>query len=115
MQERAAFYHSLLQRWEDAYFSISKQTQLKTNVMSKIKTPTDAFEVLVARLMAESSKDAISGFIEELKAQKVFNNRSDYTRLKNKIKAVASKAGVVETDELIRELDDAVKNQGAYQ
>ncbi len=114
LSERA-FYHSLLQRWEDTYFSISKQTQLKTNVMSKIKTPTDAFEVLVARLMAESNKDAISGFVGELKAQKVFNNRSDYTRLKNKIMAVASKAGVVETDELIRELDDAVKNQGAYQ
>lgn len=82
--------------------------------MSEIKTVSDAFEVFVARLMAVSNKDAVAGFIDELKEAKVFQDRNNYTRLRKKIQAVASKAGLMQTDELIKELDDAVKNQGAY-
>ena len=64
--------------------------------------------------MAASNKDAVAGFIEELKENKVFKNRSDYNRLKKKIQEVSSKAGLMVSDELIKELDDAVKNTGAY-
>lgn len=108
------FYKMLLRLWQNKYFSISKQEQVKTNIMSEIKTVSDAFEVFVARLMAVSNKDAVAGFIDELKEAKVFQDRNNYTRLRKKIQAVASKAGLMQTDELIKELDDAVKNQGAY-
>lgn len=109
-----AFYKMLMQRWQDDYFSIKKQQQVKTDVMDKIQTVTDAYNVFVARLMAASNKDAVAGYIEELKENKVFKNRSDYNRLKNKIQEVASKAGLMVSDELIKELDDAIKNTGAY-
>lgn len=108
------FYKMLLQRWQDDYFKIKKQEQVKANVMDKIQTVTDAYNVYVARLMAASNKDAVVGFIEELKDNKVFKNRSDYNRLKKKLQEVASKAGLMVSDELIKELDDAVKNTGAY-
>lgn len=108
------FYKMLLSLWQNKYFSISKQEQVKTNVMSEIKTVSDAFDVFVARLMAASNKDDVAGFIDELKEAKVFQDRNNYTRLRKKIQAVASKAGLMQTDELIKELDDAVKNQGAY-
>lgn len=109
-----AFYKMLMRRWQDDYFSIKKQKQIKTDVMDKIQTVTDAYNVFVARLMAASNKDAVAGYIEELKENKVFKNRSDYNRLKNKIQEVASKAGLMVSDELIKELDDAIKNTGAY-
>lgn len=109
-----SFYKMLMQRWQHDYFSIKKQQQIKTDVMDKIQTVTDAYNVFVARLMAASNKDAVAGFIEELKENKVFKNRSDYNRLKNKLQEVASKAGLMVSDELIKELDDAIKNTGAY-
>ena len=108
------FYKHLMQRWQNDYFSIKKQKQVITNVMDKIQTVTDAFNVYVARLMAASNKDDVAGFIEELKDNKVFKNRSDYNRLKKKIQEVSSKAGLMVSDELIKELDDAIKNTGAY-
>lgn len=108
------FYSMLVNLWQRDYFSINKQQQLKTNVMSKIKTVSDAFNVFVARLMATASKDDVAGFIDELKDNKVFADRKNYTRLKNKLVATASKAGVTETDELIRELDNVIKNTAAY-
>lgn len=44
----------------------------------------------------------------------MFNDRKCYTRLKKKIIEVANKAGVSISDEDIRELDDEIKNVGAY-
>lgn len=109
-----SFYKMLMQRWQNDYFSIRKQQQVRTDAMEKIQTVSDAYNVFVARLLAASNKDAVTGYIEELKGNKVFKNKSDYNRLKNKIQEVASKAGLMVSDELIKELDDAVKNTGAY-
>ena len=39
------FYRKLLQRFQDGYFSISKSNRLKDNIMSEIKTVSDAFNV----------------------------------------------------------------------
>lgn len=55
-----------------------------------------------------------TGFLEELKDAKVFDDRKCYTRLKKKIIEVVNKAGVSISDEDIRELDDEIKNVGAY-
>ena len=108
------FYKMLLERWEKSYFNIDRQTKIKTDIMSKIQTVSDAYNVFVARLMAETNKDVVAGFIDELKDGKVFKNRSDYSRLRSKIQDVSNKAGVMVSDELIRELDNAVKNVGAF-
>ena len=108
------FYRMLVKKWQDYYFSISKLNSIKTNIMDELKTPNDAFDVLVARLISQSDKTQIADFIEELKDAKVFSDRKCYTRLKNKIDEVANKAGITITDEDIKELDDEIKNGGAY-
>lgn len=108
------FYKALMQRWQNAYFSISKQKQVKTDVMSEIKTVSDAFDVLVARLISQSDKTQIQAFMEEIKRADVFKNRVNYTRLKKKIDGVLNKANFTTSDELIKELDDGFKNIGAY-
>lgn len=108
------FYRMLVKKWQTYYFSITKLNQVKTDVMSEIKTVSDAFNVLVARLISQSDQTQIAAFLEELKNTNVFDDRKCYTRLKNKIIEVANKASVSVSDEDIRELDNEIKNIGAY-
>lgn len=108
------FYKMLLENWKESYFKINRQTKIKTDTMCNIQTVSDAYSVFVARLMAGTNKDVVEDFMEELKDGKVFKNRTDYNRLKNKIRDVSTKAGLVVSDELVRELDDAVKNAAAF-
>lgn len=108
------FYRLIVKRYQDSYFSISKLFQLKTNIMSEIKTVSDAYNVFVARLISQTDQSQIGGFLDELKEAKVFNDRINYSRLKKKIQEVATKANITMTDELMRELDDEIKNCGAY-
>ena len=110
----SGFYRQMIKRYQENYFAISKLNQVKTDVMSEIKTVSDAFDVLVARLINGSDQTQITAFVEELKEAKVFEDRKNYTRLKRKIQEVATKAGVTTSDELIKELDDEIKNVGAY-
>ncbi len=108
------FYRKMVRLYKESYFSISKSIQIKDNAMSEIKTVSDAFNVLVARLISQTDQTQISGFIEELKSAQVFDDGKYYTRLKSKIKEIATKSDVVVTDELIRELDNDIKNCGIY-
>lgn len=108
-----SFYRAIVKRWQDAYFSISK-TYLNQSDMSQIKTPKGAFDCLVARLLAQSEENTIASFFDELKQRGVFTHRSDFTRLRKMIADVSSKNGQILPDELIRELDDEVKNVGAF-
>lgn len=108
------FYRLMVKYYQESYFSISKLNQIKTDVMSEIKTPTDAYEVFVARLISETDPSKIEGFLDELKTAGVFADRKNYSRLKNKIQEVATKVNITISDDLIKELDDEVKNSGAY-
>ena len=108
------FYKMMVKRYQDSYFSITKLNQIKTNVMSEIKTVSDAFNVFVARLISQTDQTQIGGFLDELKEAAVFEDRKNYSRLKKKIQEVATKANITVSDELMRELDDEVRNCGAY-
>ena len=109
-----SFYRMMVKRYQDSYFSISKLYQVRTNIMSEIKTVTDAFNVFVARLISQIDQTQIGGFLDELKEVGVFDDRKNYSRLKKKIQEVATKANITVTDELIKELDDEIRNCGAY-
>ena len=108
-----AFYQMMVRRYQDIYFSISKNRKIVTN-MSEIRTPTDAIKMLFAVLMSQSDPAIISEFMAELKSSGTFTDRKYYSRVKNMIKELSAKANSAETDELIKELDDAIKNVGAY-
>lgn len=109
-----SFYRLLVERYQESYFSIHKSNNYKMGDIGKIKTVSDAFDMLVARLINQSGQDRITGFLEELREARVFNDRKNYTRLKKKIQEIAEKASTDVPDELIKELDDEVKNVGAY-
>ena len=82
--------------------------------MSNIKTVKDAQEVLMALLINQGDQEQIKAYIDSLKEAKVFEDRKNYTRLKNKIKEISNKAGLIMPDDLIKELDNEIKNTGAY-
>ena len=78
--------------------------------MSNIKTPTDAFNALVARLISQSGGRVVEDYMKELADNSVFKTREEYRRARDKIqKAMAWDGGSV-NDELITELDDEIKN-----
>ena len=110
------FYRLLMQRFQDAYFAISKRNKLKAEYMGEIKNVSDAYDVFVGLLIEQTgqSQDKVTAFLDELKEAGVFKDRVYYTRLKKKIERAANKAHLTCTDELIVELDDEFKNCGAY-
>lgn len=108
------FYKAMIDRYCDVYLSINKTRNLKTNIMGEIENVTDAFEVLVARLINNGNQGEIIDFIDELKQAKVFKDPKNYSRLKAKIKSIANKVDLTETNELINELDNEIKNVGSY-
>lgn len=108
------FYSMMIQRYQDSYLSITKKRQLKADIMSNIKTVGDALDVLVARLLIQTDQTQITAFLDELKESKAFEDRKNYSRLKKKIQEITAKADTTEASDLIKELDDDIKNVGAY-
>ena len=108
------FYRMLIRLYQNYYFSINKRKQLKINHMEEIKNAKDGFSVFVAKLLTYAPPQEAERFIEELKRNKVYSDAKYYTRLKQMIADVSSKNDFTMTDELINELDDQVRNVGAY-
>ncbi len=108
------FYRMMVKRYQDIYFLISKQNRIKTNAMMEIRTVDDAVKVLFARLINQTGQEQISEYLKELKEVCVFEDRKNYTRLKKKLEDIATNANFTISDELIKELDDEIKNCGAY-
>ena len=110
------FYRELVRRYQDSYFSISKINELNPNAMKEIKNVSDAFNIFVARLLSQTEQPQrqIDTFINEIKAAGVFEDKKYYTRLKDKLNEIVTKDNITISNELIKELDDAVMNCGAY-
>ena len=108
------FYRAMVKRYQDIYFSITKQNKIKEDAMREIKTVKDAVYLLFARLMSDADQSVITGFLDELKAAQVFDDSKYYRRVKEKLKDVSTKSNITVSDELIKELDDEIKNCGAY-
>ena len=110
------FYRELVRRYQDSYFSISKINELNPKAMKEIKNVSDAFNIFVARLLSqtEQPQSQIDTFINEIRAAGVFEDKKYYTRLKDKLNEIVTKDNITISNELIKELDDAIVNCGAY-
>ena len=82
--------------------------------MKGIKKVTDAVDLYLARKIQRTGLDDLSEYINELKEAGVFDDRKNYIRVRQKIQEKATKANISISDELINELDDDIKNLGAY-
>lgn len=108
------FYRDLLDRYQRYYFSIIKRRKPKPNVMEEIKSVKDARDVLMSKLLNNAGEGVVEDFIRELKEASAFKDPKYYSRLKKELQGIATKSNFTEDDDLIKELDDEVKNCGAY-
>lgn len=103
------FYHQLMARYIDTYFSIKKLKTQNANFMAEIRTPKDAVDGFIGLLMAKvgQGQQEIDAYLAELKANNFFKDRVSYQRVRDMLYKAASKANLTTKDELVAELDDA--------
>lgn len=104
-----AFYHQLMTKYIDTYFSIKKLKTQNANFMAEIRTPKDAVDGFIGLLMAKmgQGQQEIESYLAELKANNIFKDRVSYQRVRDMLYKAASKASLTTKDELVAELDDA--------
>ena len=82
-------------------------------MIDDITTLKDAKTALFAHLLQQGGHGIIEEYLAELKAQKRFNNRSDYTKLKTDLnKMLVSKNG--NKSDLMQELETAFFDIARY-
>ena len=79
-----------------------------------IKTANDAVNIFFARLINQTGQDEIGDFVNELKQNGTFPDAKYYTRVKKQLQDIAATISEENTNENIRELDDAIRNAGEY-
>lgn len=108
----ADFYYKLVQVWKNEFDTIRKNNI--DIVMNKdIKTPKDAKEAILARLLQQQGQSYIDGVISDLKAQGTFPDPKYYSRLKADLNKMLQATGEAET-ELINELETAISDVARY-
>ena len=108
------FYRKMLERYNSTYQAINKKTILVDDNMERVTNVKEAYDVFVAKLIAQAPPNEVADFIDELERRKVFADRKYLTRLRQKINNVTQKSNFTKSDELIRELDNEVSNCLAY-
>ena len=108
------FYRHITAMWQGIYFAIEKAKPTTPDYTRHIKTVGNACSALFAKLLNESGTNAIAEYVAELKAAKVFKNKSDYTRLANRLRETQAMTQAAGTLGLVMELDRHVNDAGAY-
>ncbi len=109
------FYTLLKDQWYNHYNAIRKKRKTKIGYMKDIKKPSDAIGAFIADVLRENNTpNKIDEFVSQLRDAKVFSNPNYYTRVKNELYKAVNNANITESEEDIKELDDAIKNQMAY-
>lgn len=103
------FYTHLVNLWTENYFDIEKKKFIKLENMDNITKPNEAFNALVALLYSQVDPALTEAFLATLKEDKAFADPKSYTRLKQKIRKINSNVFIVETSELINELDIKIR------
>lgn len=98
--------------WGNSYFCIQKSY---TDIdMTKVKTPKDAQDLLLAHLLNEAGARTLDNYLSQLKAKGVFSNRQYYTNFKTSIKKIMAKYSDKSSESLARELDNCVRTELSY-
>lgn len=105
------FYTHLVNLWAENYFDIEKKQRIKLENMDSITKPQEAFNALVALLYSQVDPALIEAFLATLKEDKVFADPKYYTRLNQKINKINSNVSLMETNDLINELDIKIREK----
>ncbi|GAB6013377.1 phage/plasmid replication domain-containing protein [Viscerimonas tarda] len=110
----AKFYGKVISLWADGYFNIDKKRTPNFEAMEKIKTVSDATDFVCAIALHKLTPDEVQSILEDMKQNKVFEDRKYYTRLKAKLKEISNKADITKADDLVTELDSEIRNILSY-
>ncbi len=104
------FYSSMQGRYFDFYNSINKLNPMTINTDS-IKTEKGAVMALFSELLNNAAPDRIGQYIDNLKQNKVFEDRSKYTRIKQQLNKIAQDYDKADACNLLDELEAKIKAQ----
>ena len=107
------FYDSLIENWYQELKSIHKLKK-QSFMIDDITTLKAAKDALFAHLLKQSGQSTIDDFLNELKAQKKFSNRADYTRLKTDLNKMLVVTEFHEKNELMQEIETQAFNIARY-
>lgn len=107
-------YSKLMKKYQESYFSISKSSPEIVAGIHNINTVSDAKNVLMARLLYTGGDGLVERYIDELKNNNTFSDRKYYSRLKKELLKLKGEIYPLESDKLIKELDNEINNVGAY-
>lgn len=105
------YYSNLILSWRDKFKKISK-SRVMENVVD-VKSRPEAKNALFSRLL-NSNPDVINEFVQELKSNKCFQDKKEYSRLKSdleKIKTLPIGKQVDLMDELEKKIEDLARYQ----
>lgn len=108
------FYGKVIGLWSENYFSIEKKRTLKADAMENLKTVSDCVTYICAFALQRVPAEELQQLMCDLKDARILNNRTDYARLKKKLKDLSTKADITEADTLVKELDAEVRQVLAY-
>lgn len=82
--------------------------------MENLKTVSDCVAYICAFALQRVPAEELQQLMCDLKDARILNNRTDYARLKKKVKDLSTKADITEADTLVKELDAEVRQVLAY-
>ncbi len=108
-----AFYMGVVDMWGKEYYSIDKLKSISMDA-TKIKNAKDCKDAIVGLFLQEKGIEFIDNLIKELKAKESFNDRKMYSRLRSDLIESLRATTTTDQNELIKELDQAVKDRLMY-
>jgi len=105
-------YRGVIQNWYNEFKGIQKLKK-QCFMTDGITTLKEAKEAFYAHLLQQAGQSIIDDYLNELKAQKRFNNRSDYTKLKTDLNRIMQ-AKREEQGDMIQELETSFFNIAKY-
>lgn len=108
------FYIQFMKMWEGEFYRIRKMNQNYNVMTNNIKTVVDGEKAFFSTLLQQMGQECVDRYLADLRAKQTYSDPKSYTRLKQRLYKLLQGAGAVD-DDLIRELETAVKYCAAYQ
>jgi hypothetical protein len=108
------FYIDIINLWVKEYMNIQKIQRFTLQNIDNMKTPNDAIEMIFGMYLLKAGQSEIDSILNDLKAKKAFPDPKYYSRVKSKLNSIMNKPEITEKSDLIKELDQNVKQIKLY-
>lgn len=99
-----SFYRKIAELWSEGYFKIEKKKAVAVEAMRLIKTPNEAFNIIIAHCLSKISNEELSCCINQIANNAGFSTNENY-RLRKKFQKILSNPTISEDMSLTKEFD----------